>query len=74
MTEQEKMKQGYLWKDDDENIALQTRCKELVKQFNETSAGAFEKREALLHDILGKMQGGQKLYAEKFDGEEWIKK
>lgn len=55
MTEQEKMKQGYLWKDDDENIALQTRCKELVKQFNETSAGAFEKREALLHDILGKM-------------------
>lgn len=48
MTEQEKMKQGYLWNDDDENIALQTRCKELVKQFNETPARAFEKREALL--------------------------
>lgn len=56
MTEQEKMKQGYLWNDDDENIALQTRCKELVKQFNETPAGAFEKREALLHDIFGKVE------------------
>ena len=56
MTEQEKMKQGYLWNDDDENIALQTRCKELVKQFNETPARAFEKREALLHDIFGKVE------------------
>lgn len=56
MTEQEKMKQGYLWNDDDENIALQTRCKELVKQFNETPAGAFEKREALLRDIFGKVE------------------
>ena len=55
MTEQEKMKQGYLWNDDDENIALQTRCKELVKQFNETPAGAFEEREALLHDIFGEV-------------------
>ena len=40
MTEQEKMKQGYLWNDDDENILLQTRCKDLVKKFNETPAGA----------------------------------
>ena len=60
MTEQEKMKQGYLWNDDDENIALQTRCKELVKQFNETPAGAFEKREALLHDIFGKVEANVK--------------
>lgn len=55
MTEQEKMKQGYLWNDDDENISLQTRCKEFVKQFNETPAGAFEKRKALLHDIFGEV-------------------
>ena len=33
MTEHEKMKHGYLWRADEENIALQTRCKELVKQF-----------------------------------------
>ena len=55
MTEQEKMKQGYIWKDDDENISLQSKCKELVKQFNDTPAGAFEEREALLHDIFGEV-------------------
>lgn len=55
MTEQEKMKRGYVWKDDDENIALQTRCKELVKQFNAMPSGAFEEREALLHDIFGEV-------------------
>ena len=27
MTEQEKMKQGYIWKDDEENMALQARTK-----------------------------------------------
>lgn len=55
MTEQEKMKQGYIWKDDEENMALQSRCKELVKQFNSTPAGAFEEREAMLHDIFGEV-------------------
>lgn len=55
MTEQEKMKQGYIWKDDDENMALQSRCKELVKQFNNTPADAFEEREAMLHDIFGEV-------------------
>lgn len=55
MTEHEKMKQGYLWHDDEENITLQTRCKDLVKQFNEMPAGAFEEREALLHDIFGEV-------------------
>lgn len=55
MTEQEKMKQGYIWKDDEENMALQSRCKELVKQFNSTPADAFEEREAMLHDIFGEV-------------------
>lgn len=49
------MKRGFLWNDDDENISLQTRCKELVKRFNETPACAFEAREALLHDIFGEV-------------------
>ena len=35
MTEQEKMKQGYLWKDDEENMALQARAKEHIKKFND---------------------------------------
>ena len=55
MTEQEKMKQGYLWGDDEENMALQARCKELVKQFNATPADALDQREALLHDIFGEV-------------------
>ena len=34
MTEQEKMKLGYIWKDDEENMALQAKTKERIKQFN----------------------------------------
>lgn len=34
MTEQEKIKNGYLWEDDEENMALQARAKKLVRQFN----------------------------------------
>ena len=34
MTEQEKMKNGYLWGDDEENMALQSHTKKLVSQFN----------------------------------------
>ena len=34
MTEQEKMKNGYLWDDDEENMALQAQAKKLVRQFN----------------------------------------
>ena len=29
MTEQERMKQGYIWEDDEENLALQAKCKAL---------------------------------------------
>ena len=34
MTEQEKMKNGYLWGDDEENMSLQAQAKKLVQQFN----------------------------------------
>ena len=55
MTEQEKMKQGYLWDDDDENMALQARTKELVRTFNTLPAEDMEGREKLLHDIFGEV-------------------
>lgn len=56
MTEQEKMKQGYIWLDDDENMALQAKCKELVKVFNSLPSDDMEGREKLLHDIFGNVE------------------
>ena len=53
MTETERMKQGYIWEDDDENMPLQAKCKTLVHKFNELPPEAMEEREALLHDIFG---------------------
>ena len=56
MTETERMKQGYIWENDDENMALQAKCKTLVhnfNEFNELPPEAMEEREALLHDIFG---------------------
>ena len=55
MTEQERMKQGYIWEDDEENLALQAKCKALVKKFNEMPTEAMAEREALLHDIFGEV-------------------
>ena len=55
MTEIERMKQGYIWEDDDENMALQAKCKTLVRKFNELPPEAMEEREALLHDIFGEV-------------------
>lgn len=54
MTETERMKQGYIWENDDENMALQAKCKTLVNKFNELPPEAMEEREALLYDIFGK--------------------
>ena len=34
MTEQEKMKAGYLWDDDEENMALQAHAKTVIRKFN----------------------------------------
>lgn len=55
MTEQERMKQGYIWKDDEENMALQARCKELVKKFNDLPTDAMKEREKLVHEIFGQV-------------------
>ena len=55
MTEQEKMKQGFLWNDDEENLALQYKCKALVKKFNDLPADMMKEKEALLHDIFGEV-------------------
>ena len=54
MTETERMKQGYIWENDDENMALQAKCKTLVHKFNELPPEAMVEREALLYDIFGK--------------------
>ena len=34
MTEQERMKQGYVWQDDDENMSLHAHTKALVREIN----------------------------------------
>lgn len=54
MTEQERMKQGYVWQDDDENMSLQAHTKALVREFNSMPPEDMEGREALLHDIFRK--------------------
>lgn len=56
MTEQEKMRQGFIWKDDEENMALQARCKGLVRQFNAMPPEDMEGREKLLHEIFGNVE------------------
>lgn len=55
MTEQERMKQGYLWEDDEENLALQAKCKALVKKFNDLPTEAMEEREKVVHEIFGEV-------------------
>ena len=55
MTEQEKMKRGYIWQDDDENMALQAHTKALVRRFNALPPEDMAGREALLHDIFGQV-------------------
>ena len=53
MTEQEKMKKGYLWLDDEENMDLQAHTKSLVRKFNTLPPEDMAGREALLKDIFG---------------------
>ena len=53
MTEQEKMKKGYLWADDEENMALQARAKGFVREFNSLPPEDMEGRAALLKEIFG---------------------
>lgn len=58
MTEQEKMKNGYLWGDDEENMALQARTKALVKQYNDLAPECMKERAALLPEIFGQVGEG----------------
>mgnify|MGYP001034357700 FL=1 len=55
MTEQEKMKNGYLWDDDEENMALQAQAKKLVRQFNALPPEDMDGREALLPKLFGEV-------------------
>lgn len=55
MTEQEKMKKGYLWVDDEENMALQAQAKSLVNKFNSLPPESMSERAALLKEIFGKV-------------------
>ena len=53
MTEQERMKAGYIWLDDAENMALQAKAKTLVEKFNSLPPEAMEERMALNREIFG---------------------
>lgn len=53
MTEQEKMKNGYLWDDDEENMALQAHAKGIVNQFNSLPPESMEERAELLRELFG---------------------
>ena len=53
MTEQEKMKQGYLWGDDEENMALQAHAKSIVSKFNSLPPESMDERAALLKEVFG---------------------
>lgn len=55
MTEQEKMKNGYLWDDDEENMALQAHAKTLVRQFNALPPEDMDGRAALLPELFGEV-------------------
>ena len=53
MTEQDRMRAGYIWLDDDENMALQPRCKTLVEKFNSMPADAHAERMEISKEIFG---------------------
>lgn len=53
MTEQEKMKKGYLWGDDEENMALQAYAKSIINKFNSLPPESMGERTALLKEVFG---------------------
>ena len=53
MTEQERMKAGYMWLDDEENMALQDRARALVEKFNNLPADANKERHDLCKEMFG---------------------
>ena len=58
MTEQERMLHGYIWQDDDENMAYQAETLGYVRQFNALAPEDMAGREALLHKIFGQCGEG----------------
>ena len=53
MTEQEKMKKGYLWGDDEENMSLQAHTKGIISKFNSLPPESMGERAALLKEVFG---------------------
>ena len=53
MTEQERMKAGYMWLDDAENMAIQDRARALVEKFNNLPADANKERHDLCKELFG---------------------
>ncbi len=53
MTEQERMKAGYMWLDDAENMAMQARARELVARFNALPADANRERMEMNEEMFG---------------------
>ena len=53
MTEQERMKAGYIWLDDDENMAMQACARELVTRFNALPAEANRERMEMNDEMFG---------------------
>ncbi len=53
MTEQERMKAGFMWLDDAENMAMQAAARELVSRFNALPAGANRERMEMNSEMFG---------------------
>ena len=53
MTEQERMKAGYMWMDDAENMEMQARARELVTRFNALPADANRERMEMNREMFG---------------------
>lgn len=53
MTEQERMKAGYMWMDDAENMEMQARARELVSRFNALPADANRERMEMNREMFG---------------------
>ena len=53
MTEQERMKAGYMWLDDAENMAMQARARDLVARFNSLPPEANRERMEMNAEMFG---------------------
>ena len=53
MTNEERMKKGYLWLDTGESMDLQIHQRSLIYDFNHTRPDDLERRQELLKQIFG---------------------